>query len=384
MIRRVLISALALGLTGWLIAAPSTSAPALLAQDEEAQDEEAVQVPLIELGLGQRFGVDGWELEVQDIFMEESPRRVGYDEVRVSVAFRTIGGPLPYLWNAFTGTSGYPELKLRDAAGEVWEIPVERPASNLFAGSTQHTVEPGIPAHWTIGFDVPQSASDAMAVEAVWNDAVVASWDVLTAPANPEGWGTPPGATNALLGDTIEWSDAIDVTPVGHALAACGDPEIERTTSIYLAILEVENLSDRDALFPDVRFPETPGSIVWDDGSSARYADLWLFANTDEDLIPYNARNSEQWIIPPRTSADLAFVYAAPRDPRLVDENEPPTSALMVNPAGESWWFDLADQPLVELENDLCIEMLAGGSAGFTIGLPEGYVPPSGSDNGGV
>jgi hypothetical protein len=379
-----MISALALGLSGWLIAAPPTASPALLAQDE-ATEEQPAPAPVVDLGLGERFGVDGWELEIQDVFMEASPRRYGYDELRVSVAFRTIGGPLPYLFDAFAGTSGYPALQLRDAAGEIWDIPVERPASNLFPGSTQHTVEPGIPAHWTVGFDVPQSASDIMSVEAVWNGNVVAGWDLTSVPSQPRGWDTPPGATNALVGDTIEWNDALDVTPLAHSLAACGDPDSERVTTVYLLIMEVENLTDRDALFPDVRYPEVPGAVVWDDGSSARYADLWAFAPTEEELPPYNARNSEQWIIPPRTSADLAFVYAVPRDSRLVDPDQPPASVLMVNPAGQSYWFDVEAEGLVELENDLCIELNATGSVTFSIGLPEGFVPaPPGATEGEV
>lgn len=382
MVRRVLIPTIALALSGWLIAAPQTPAPALLAQDEAA--EETAPPPVADLDLGQRFAVDGWELEIQDLFMEESPRRYAYDEVRVSVAFRSIGGPLPYLWDAFAGTAGYPALQLRDAAGEVWQIPVERPSSNLFPGSAQHTLEPGIPGHWTIGFDVPQSASDAMSVEAVWLGNPVASWDLNSTPSAPEGWPAPPGAAGAVLGDTFEWSDAIDVTPIGHALATCGDPDSERVTTLYLVILDVENLTDRDALFPDVRFPEVPGSAVWADGSSARYADLWAFADADDDLIPYNARNSEQWIIPPRTTASLAFVYAVPRDSRLVDVDEAPDSVLMVNANGDARWYEVDGQALVEMENDLCVEMNATGIGTFSIGLPENFVPASPAGSGDV
>jgi len=386
MLRRALIATLALGLVGWLVGSPTASAPALLAQTEgESQDPEsatgeAVEMPVISLELGQRFGLDGWDLEVQDIFMEESPRRTGYDEVRVSVAFRTISQPLPYLFDALTGVEGFPMLQLRDAAGEVWASPVVRPASNTFPGSALHTVELGIPAHWTAGFDVPQSASDAMSVEAVWNGNVVASWDLTSSPSAPAGWDSPPGVNDGLPGDTIEWSDDLDLTIVGQALLVCGDPQVERVTTMYFVVVEVENLTDRDALFPDVRYPDSVGTAVWADGTSGRYVGPLDFSDSDDELMSLNTRNLEQLIVPPRMTVELSLIFAVPRDSRLVDPGQPPSSVLLGTAGGESWWFAVGDQQLEVLDTDICGAI--SGSVPFSIGIPEGVVvaPPISGD----
>ncbi len=379
MLRRILIAAMAIGLVGSIVALPADSAPALLAQDEtEAQDAESesvqqANVDVAELELGQRFGMEAWEIEVLDVFLDASLFRFGYDEVRVSVAFVTAGDPLPYAFDAFTGVQGFPMLQLRDAAGEVWESPVTRPGSNMFPGSTLHTIESNIPANWTVGFDVPQSASDEMSVEAVWNGNVVASWDLNSSPSEPAGWDTPPGASEALPGDTIEWSDDIDITIVGHLLQVCGIPEIERVTSFYVLNLEVENLSDRDALFPDVRFPESLGTAVWADGSSARYSVPITYSDPliDSGILP-NLRNVEQLIIPPRTTVTIGLAFPVPRDGRLVDPEQTPNAVLLNATAGGRWWFDMSNQSIDSTFTVTCDAFFGSGSFGFQIGLPEG------------
>ncbi|HDH03121.1 MAG TPA: hypothetical protein ENH15_02615 [Actinobacteria bacterium] len=367
-----------------MVVSPPAPAPALLAQDaaedlEESdpgtESQENIGVAMAELELGQRFELGAWGIEVQDIFMEESRFRFGYEEVRLSVAFITLAEPLPYEFNAFTGMDGFPMLQLRDAAGELWESPVVRPSSNTFPGSALHTIEASIPAHWTVGFDVPQSASDEMSVEAVWNGNVVASWDLTSSPSEPEGWDTPPGSNEALPGDPIEWSDDVDITIVGQLVQVCGNPEIERVTVYYVTELEVENLTDRDALFPNVRFPESVGTAVWADGTSARYSiPVTLTEEQLDGELPLNARNIEQLIIPPRTTVTVGLVFPAPRDSRLVDPDEAPESLLLNTVGGERWWFDVSNQPLGASLIITCESLGGSGSVGFEIGLPEGFV----------
>lgn len=369
MIRRVSVIVPLLALVGWLAAAPSASGSALVAQDEAEAAQETAP-PVFELGLGERYGLEGWELEVQNVFIEESPDRFGYDEVRVAVAYRTIGEVVPYRFDSLTGAPGFPELQLRDGAGHVWEIPVTNPGANLYPGSAITTLD-GVPAHWTIGFDVPTPATDRMAVEAVWLGNVVASWDLNSAPATLAGWTAPATAFPSEFGDPISWSGNLEVVPTGHGILACGNPERERVTTAYVVTATLENLGDRDVYFPDVRYPDVPAFAVWTDGSSARYSVEGGYFDDDLGIEPdpLDARNREQVIIPPRTASDRAWAFYLPRDSRLTDVEELPAWLLLQPPSGEPLWIDLAGIDATELDDTFCAGIQGGEP--FQIGAPE-------------
>jgi hypothetical protein len=101
------------------------------------------------------------------------------------VAFRQLSDlTIPYEWAGMTGIAGYPRLQLVDDEGEIWPITITEPAHSLLPGSNLISMEPYVPAHWTIGFEVPSAQTAELTIEALWGDVVVADWDVFTDPTS--------------------------------------------------------------------------------------------------------------------------------------------------------------------------------------------------------
>ena len=157
-------------------AAATVTGPVLAQDTDDAPEPELIAAQ--EFSLGERFSGPGWELEVQDAFSVRSPDRADYTEVRVGVAMTTTSTALPYLFNGLTGGNGYPELTLRDSSGEHRTIPVTDPGAHLLPGSVLSLMLPGVPARWTVGFEVPTAFASTLLLDASWDGQVVATWDL--------------------------------------------------------------------------------------------------------------------------------------------------------------------------------------------------------------
>lgn len=312
-------------------------APAL-AQSEDAEDVPA-PVAAAQLVLGEQFVGPGWNLEIRDAFVVESPRRPGYSAIRASAVFQPMSAAgEAYGIFSLTGLTGYPELVLRDAMNGAHEIPGARPGEHLVPGSALLVTAEGVPARWTVGFEVPTEFDDSLAIEAHLDGRVVARWNLDDSSADGVSYGAPSGVSVAVPGDSIRWSDDVRIIAADHSLLTCGAGD-EHNTVVFALQVDVTNNSEGNAYFPNVRFPETPAVAVWADGASARFSDEGGFL---DDTVPLADRNQEQTIIPPGMTASRVLEFFVPRDARLSDVDAPPAGVLFTPPGGGTVWLDLS------------------------------------------
>lgn len=317
-----------------------TSVPATVAQTDAPVPQLVAPV----LAPGERLETDVFELEVEDSFTVPSPERFGYAEVRVAVAFRhSYPFELPYSAVSLAGGEPwYPELVLRDAVGGEYPIDRSRVHSFLGTGSVLVTQPPGIPARWTLAYQVPSPFARRLTAEAKFQDVTVASWDLSHAGRRTVGWSVPAEAGVQSWGSPIAWSDQLTVTPTGGTLLVCGDGATSPAIAVFGMGVVVENTSGADALWPNVTYPAAPGYAVWHDGSSARYFDETHPAIDEDDLIdPLDKISEEMVLIPPGTSVRRFMEFATPRDTRFVDPAELPDHVVLTPPAGGAVWIDV-------------------------------------------
>jgi hypothetical protein len=372
MVRKVMLLAavLLLIMTGVASARPGAVNLAAL-QDSAAEDEAGTALPVETLLLGERYSNGLFDLEVQDAFAVDSPLYPGYDEVRLSVAFRHHTD-VPWLPSAyaFTGEYGYPVLQLVDGAGEVHDIPtnvlplrvdvvdeetdttttVQLGEFSYQVGGYALTRQPrGVPARWTVGFRVPSVSDFDLVVQASFGGLVVAEWDLESNAVRPTGWDRPEGFDFAELGDAIVWGDSLLVEPKAVTTAVCADPRFGHVTVDASVLLGVSSIVNEDTLWPAVEYPEMVAIAIWDDGTSARYSDgSAAFYDDDGDDVLFDRfllSYGEHAVIPPQTDHDRFMEFMAPRDSRFSDVTGNPVALVLYPPDRPAVWVDLVTDP---------------------------------------
>lgn len=342
--------------------------------DETMTDEEADSIAPSsgQLALGARFDGDAFAFEVQAVDLSTSLHRQGYQEVRVAVAFRNDGdAPIPYSATAFAGEYSYPSLELVDSAGEIY--PLDRSNSNMaVAGSYLTSVPVGLPAHWTVGYQVPQMQSDDLAVRLMVDGNPVATWDLESTPVDLTGWEAPAGATTQSAGDSIAWDDDLTISFHTTYAKACGDAYSVVSAANASVFGTITSSATVDAYFPAVQYPSVPFFAIWEDGSTSKYetvfnGDFWfvevadvvsgddVFVGLENPQVVWDVTNNdfqtaERMIITPATSNNFGLDFTVPRDSRVVDPEAAPVAMYLLTQNGEALWLDLADTQEFDLD----------------------------------
>ncbi len=321
-----------------------------------------------QLALGERFSGDGFSFEAQDLYTARSLIRTGYDEVRVPVTFvNESGETIAYSTVGLAGEAGYPTVQLRDSAGVAHPIDTRNPGNSAAPGSNLTVLPSGMPAHWTLGFQVPSAFTNSMTLEVVQSGAIVASVALSGDPLPLTGFDMPAAASGADFGDTVSWSDGVDVTFRTVETVACGAPELVHSAVSTIVEARLENTDVVDRFFPAVRHPSVVGYAIWEDGSSARFVGATTVfppfpadATTQEinemmadgvRSIP-NARASHEIVVPPGFSLNLGLVFQTPRDSRFVEVTTDPIALWLTTPDGTDIWVDLGSAPVSAFEID--------------------------------
>jgi hypothetical protein len=381
MMRKAILMAAVLLLVMTGVASARPGAVNLLALQDEDTGEIPADAPApVTMVLGERYSNVLFDLEIQDAFSVDSPIYPGYDEVRLSVAFRQNTG-VPWLQssNSFSGEYGYPVLQLIDGAGVVYDLPSNvvpvlvdvideetdetttlqvGDVSYQVSGSALSMQPSGIPARWTVGYRVPSSANDDLVVRAVFGGVTLAEWDLESDPIPTAGWERPEGFDFAELGDQITWSEALVVEPKAVATAVCADSQFGHVSVDSSLLIGVSSVVDQDSLWPDVRYPDVPGIVVWHDGTTAQYrADSTAFYEDDTEeqlfdrfLLPFG----EHVIVPPQTDQDRFMEFMAPRDSRFSDVTGNPVALVLYPPNGPAVWVDLEGEPTGAIDDFEC------------------------------
>ena len=380
MLRKVILMAavLLLVMAGVASARPGVANLAAV-QDEAVEESTLTAPPVSSFILGERYSNGLFDLEIQDFFSVDSPLYAGYDEVRLSAAFRHHTD-VPWLPSsyAFTGEHGYPVLQLVDGAGETHALPTNvKPLSIDIVDEEADTITPvqlgdfgyqtvgfalshqprGIPARWSVGFRVPSASNHDLILRASFGGMVLAEWDLESNPVPSAPWERPVGFELAALGDSISWGESLSVEPKAVVTEVCADPQFGHVTVDARLLVNVSSLSNRDAVWPEVEYPEMVAIAIWEDGTTARYAkESPAYDDTDEEAFdPLILPFGEHVLIPPRTDHERFLDFMAPRDGRFADVTDDPVALVLYPPDGPAFWVDLDTTPsgtIAEFECD--------------------------------
>ena len=356
-----------------------------LGDEGEASSDVVEQIVVEELDLGERFVSDSFALEVQGYLTAQSVDNQQLRAIRVAVAFQNLsGGPLTYTPTALAGEENYPEIQLVDSAGEIYPVNRRNPQRYSIAGSSLQYIPHGLPAHWTLGWQVPVAQAEDMVLQALWNDEIVAEWDLESFPESEYvGWEPPTDMKTLETGDSFNWSvddenDTVLSIEIGRSFAqSCGHPDLVVSAGVGSIVFDITNEDTREAYFPEVAYPDIPMYAIWADGSSARYGDnypYFAFGNTDvdfnEDFDPFSPwylypweqvvpehyadffqqngfndeileRSSSEFIVYPEETERRFVSFPVPRFRPLVDNTAAPVALLLAPPTGETIWVDL-------------------------------------------
>ena len=296
------------------------------------------------LPLGARYTTPAWDIEAQAAFAAASPSRVGWTEVRVSVALGNNGpSPLRFSETAFVDGDGYPRLVLTDSADFARPLRLTRPHHTSVPGSNLITIPTGLTARWTVGFQVPTDATEELILVA--RDAAgtpLAAWDLTVAQA-PVDWEPPAGLEVVLAGETIPWTPVIAAIPGDYGTLVCGDPLVEHITQVFVLEMNVTNLSlADDMLWPGPRYPATAAVAQWPDGGTAAGWIETYIGNFDPLYKPW----FDSVFLPPSegTVYKRGLVFAVPRDGRMGPVDDVPQGVQLNLPDGTAVWLELAEE----------------------------------------
>lgn len=316
----------------------------------------------VDLGTGDVWRAQGFDMTVHDFLTAGSPVLAGVSEVRVAVSLRnTSEEPLPFSEAAFFSDREYAELRLLDSDGVATGIDVMRPNRGTAPMARLHQIEPGMTARWVVGFRVPTPNVSSLTLEAIQQGLVRASWSL--SPAASEVSWMGPDLDRVAIGDSIAWSEQLEVTPGKVGSFVCGDPSIEVVSQIVAVTLTVTNSAPAYVEWPGVRLPDEPAIASWSDGSSAAVA-LETFSGESDGLW----RHSGEWgFVPPLAELERAFVFAVPRDGRLGDVDSLPSGVALFTAAGQALWLDLSGaEATIGLDPLLCDLGVFGGPIPFS------------------
>jgi hypothetical protein len=342
----------------------------LLAQEEEpapvVEEEPIFAAPIVEFALGERWETAAWDMDVQDVFTAPSPLRPGHTEVRIAIALQNRGDPFPYLRDGFVGTIDYPQISLVDSEGTLYPYVLTRDGQTAVSGAWLINIGQELTGRWTVGFQVPTAFDDDLTL-VVQGAAGNAAWDLSTS-AISEAW-EPPEVETTAMNDTVQWSEALEVTPVTHGSLLCGDPERQIVTYIYTLVVDIENTGVTDAQFPGVRYPDAPVVAQWANGAAAgatseTYVGTESLINWAEDAV----------IIPPGpTTHRRALMFGVPRDGRLGSVNDGPTGALLNRPEGQPLWLEITGADGIEINPQFCDFGQLSGPIPYAFGPGPGF-----------
>jgi hypothetical protein len=325
-----------------LVVAASTgitprSAPAYSLQTDDA---ESIAAPTAVLTLGQVYASSGYSMTITRAFTEPSPTRLGYTEVRASLSLQNTGeAPIIFSDAIFLDGNGYPDLALRDSVDDTHILDIWRPQYGSAPGADIISIKPDLSARWTIGFQVPTESIDELSIEALNGDAVLASWDLLSAETNV-AWDAPTASVVAV-GESFAYDTGVNLTATGIGSFVCGDPQIETVSHIMTVTFAVDNATHTDYRWPASMYPDPSFIVQWADGSAAT-ASVETYRGESETLPRASGFGS---FIPPAWNEERALVFAAPRDARMVDIDALPAGVYIETPLGETVWVDLTNVP---------------------------------------
>ena len=341
--------------------AADPSASNLALQSEEPTPEPiSVQV----LQLGEAYSGPGYQVVAHDSFSDASPQRVGYSELRIAVlVHNTSPQAIPYSDFGLPNLIGVPELIVVDSQADTYAIDLLHPIYGSQPGADLISIEPGMSARWTLGFQVPTATVASARLVLVDGGQWVAEWDLSTEPVST-GFLPEPDAV-VTLGDSIPWDTQVRASVVEYGALTCGDPAIEPVAEIIGVTVEVTNTNNAEYLWPSVAYPSVPSIVQWADGGAAK-AVLETFVGDSETLERVDGATT---VLPPQSTESRAWVMAAPRDGRFVTVTAPPRGVWLYPPAGGSIFVAFqGTSPTIGLDPALCDIGFLGSPVAYAFG----------------
>jgi hypothetical protein len=373
--------------TAVLLAVGSSAAdPAVPSLGLQTEEPESASVQVLQLG--EAYSGPGYQLVADGSFFDASPLRVGYSELRVGIlVHNTSPLPLPYSDFGLPNLVGLPRLIVVDSQADIYPVDLLHPVQGSQPGADLISIEPGMSARWTLGFQVPTATVASARLVLVDGGQWVAEWDLSTEPVST-GFLPEPDAV-VTLGDSIPWDTQVRAAVTEYGSLTCGDPSIEPVAQIVGVTVEVSNTDNAEYLWPSVAYPTVPSIVQWADGGAAK-AVLETFVGDRETLERVDGATT---VLPPQSTEERAWVMAAPRDGRFVTVSAPPRGVWLYPPAGGSVFVAFQGAaPTIGIDPALCdigflgapVAYAFGPSPKFLVGGEGPFVTPTEADEEAV
>jgi len=264
-------------------------------------------------------------------FAMASPSQPWITELRVPVILENTS---PLAAPADLSALGGLMFSVRDTAGNIHGLDTARPERGAQPNHSLRTLEPGMSARWTLGFQVPTTMASGLILELHFGPEVVASWPIDDLPRLATAGTAAAGTGSAVtLGQEFEWAPDVAATAVELGALVCGDPAIETVTQIVAVAFEVENTTATEVRWPGYVHRDGASMAQWADGTAADMS-METYVG-DAETLPRVSTSAVR--IPVAVRAQRAMVFAAPRDGRFTNTATLPDGVWLRTGNGDVW-----------------------------------------------
>ena len=264
-----------------------------------------------------------------------SPSQPWITELRIPVILENTS---PVAAPADLSALGGLTFSVRDIAGNIHSLDTARPQRGAQPNHSLRTLEPGMAARWTLGFQVPSTMASGLTLELHFGPEIVASWSVDDLPRSITATTTAAGrGSTVTLGREFDWAPEVAATALEVGSLVCGDPAIETVTQIVAVAFEVTNSGAGEVRWPGYVHRDGASMAQWADGTAADMSMETYVGNSE--TLPRVSTSAVR--IPATVTGRRAMVFAAPRDGRFTDTASLPAGVSLRTDNGPVW-LDLA------------------------------------------
>jgi hypothetical protein len=260
-----------------------------------------------------------------------SPSQPWITELRIPVILENTS---PESAPADLSALGGLTFSVRDTADNVHNLDTARPPRGAQPNHSLRTLEPGMSARWTLGFQVPTTMASDLTLELHFGPEIVASWPVDDLPRSiGAATAAASGDDSVTLGQEFDWAPDVSAAAVEVGSLVCGDPAIETVTQIVAVAFDVDNAGSAEVRWPGYVHRDGASMAQWSDGTAADMS-METYVG-DSETLPRVSTSAVR--IPSTVSSTRALIFAAPRDGRFTNTATLPTGVWLRTDNGTVW-----------------------------------------------
>ncbi len=260
-----------------------------------------------------------------------SPSQPWITELRIPVILENTS---PESAPADLSALGGLTFSVRDTADNIHNLDTARPQRGAQPNHSLRTLEPGMTARWTLGFQVPTTMASGLTLELHFGPDIVASWIVDDLPRSiTAATAAADSGAAVTIGQEFDWAPDVAAKALEVGSLVCGDPAIETVTQIVAVAFEVDNDGAAEVRWPGYVHRDGASMAQWSDGTAADMS-METYVG-DSETLPRVSTSAVR--IPSTVSSTRALIFAAPRDGRFTNTATLPAGVWLRTGNGTVW-----------------------------------------------